>query len=232
MLAAALLLSFRPEPSALDKAVEESTAALNALSKVTCNYSMKSSRGDESEGTVQFEYGKDGINERVVATSKDEVVAKMVHTEGRSITLYPGQKVFWEHILPESEFKLEKPKPVEENSFNVAFLVSRGMTLQLECNPAFRVLSETTEERDGISVRTIHFEAKKETGTGAVKGFAQFDAKEKFFLGTEVEVVGESAGKLVMRRDKFEKIPPPASDFIVEAKEYEGLRKIDPPEMP
>ncbi|RYG31857.1 hypothetical protein EON81_21945 [bacterium] len=231
MLAAALILCLRQEPTVLEKAIEDSATALNALPSVNCAYTMESEGGGFDSTEISFEYWKDGIKERIDCMSNGNLLIKSVHTEGHTTVLYPARKVYWQVDRPESANKPQKPKPLELNSLDVSFMVSKGMTLRLRSNPPFRFLSESVEKREGGDVRLIHFEATKETGTGSVKGVAEFDAGGGLFIGANLEMFGEKPGKLRIKRQKLEKGVPAAALFVVEAKEFEGLQKVDPPEQ-
>ncbi|RYG31858.1 hypothetical protein EON81_21950 [bacterium] len=227
MLTAALILSIRQEPSALDRAVADSNAALKATPGVICAYKMTANGGEAKNLQAIFRFWRDGKNERVEFTFNGDTMLKRIASKDRKIAVFPTQKAYWETDASAPDGEPGADEPIEENRLKFSF--SQGMELDLKSNPSFRVLSDAIETRDGMELRKITFEAVKASGTGSVKGVAEFDAKKKYFIQAKLDIVGDNPSKMELIRETFELKAPEASVFSIDPKEYEGFQKVDPP---
>ncbi|RYG36966.1 hypothetical protein EON81_08115 [bacterium] len=227
MLTAALLLAMRQEPSALDKAVAESTLALKNTPNIACSYKMNGTSNGSGNQAAHFEFWRSAKKERIEITFNGEKMMKLIANDTVRIMLFPKDKVYAEVGEPEAPEE-GKEEPMEPNTLNFSF--SEDMSLKLRSNPPFKVLEDKTETRDGVQIRVLQIEATKESGTGTVKGVAEFDAQKKYFIGAKLEMTGDHPGTMEIVRDKIEFGAPDAALFVIDPKEYEGFKKVSQPE--
>ncbi|CAN5506189.1 hypothetical protein BH11ARM2_BH11ARM2_12260 [soil metagenome] len=215
MLPAALLLSMQ-EPSSLDKALAASTEAIRETPAFEGAYSMRQER-DEKVKTLAFHRWKDGSNNRYEFSVDGNALIRQFKLGERNLVIFPPQKAYseWTH---DSSVRTEEPQKVmKENSMDVKF--SDALYFDLRSNPPFQITSDKKLIEGDVEVRRISFEAHRSTGTGSVKGVADFDVKQRFFLKADLEIFGEHPSKALIRRDKFEVGPLPSSEFSVAPEE-------------